>query len=135
MKYIKIITTIIFFIGSCYASLWYGFIKGGEYNANGRFLDAEIKRSNLVKLREGKIDDAIASIEMNMGSDILTAHYTDGSFSKYIIGPWMVETDSDRVFAQRIKEYIENYPYQCHPDKETCDAVLEAIHATSKSDL
>ena len=103
-------------------------MKGWEYNASGEMLEAEQARHNLVNLREGKIDEAIDMLESQMGVNILTAYYSDDTFGKYIIGPSMGSSTANETFSNRVQEYINTYPYKCHPDKDVCEAIKTAVN-------
>jgi len=135
MKYLKPVGYIFLLAICSYASLWYGFMKGWEYNASGEMLEAEQARHNLVNLREGKVEEAIDMLESQMGGNILTAYYSDSSFGKYIIGPTMGSSTANETFSKRVQEYMNKYPYKCHPDKEICDAIKNAVNDMANSTL
>lgn len=128
MKYLKPIGYIVILLSCSYASLWYGFMKGYDFNQSNRLVDAISKVGNLNSIREGKVDEAISSIELQMDTNIIEWHFSDPNFINYIIGMPKNDPNIDSRFVQRIIKYKEANNSKCEINNEVCTAINEALY-------
>ncbi len=114
---------------SCsYASLWYGFAKGYEYQLGSNLADSAFTINSINLIREGKTEEAIDSLERTLDTQILERALVDTKFVKYIVG--LTESDQKAVgiLEKRIIDHRKSTNYKCTNGKEVCETINDFIN-------
>jgi len=128
MNIVKVASYVFILITVSYSSLWYGFIKGYEYNNSHKLADAVFKTAELKAVRSGEIEKAIDLLEQSLNTNIIEYRYSDKDFIKYIIGLPKPEKETHEKLIQQIRKYRESTSYKCESDKQVCDAISEVLN-------
>ncbi|MCP5077627.1 MAG: hypothetical protein GY951_06170 [Psychromonas sp.] len=123
MKIARVFITFIIIACCSYASLWYGFAKGYQYEVGENLVDSVTTSKVLTLMREGKNKEAIELLEGMLDTQIIERSVSDREFIKYIIGLPKPDKKVDQRLKEHITQYRKSTNYECTLAKPACEII------------
>lgn len=133
MKKTHLLIGLVIVIGCSYASLWFGFAKGYQFELGQNLAESVTTSKALAFIREGKDKEAIDLLEGMLDTQIVERSVLDKKFVKYIIGMSESDMEVEQKLEGLIIQYRKSTNYNCAEPKPVCDIINGFLNGSEQA--
>ncbi len=133
MKKTQLLIGFVIVIACSYISLWFGFVKGYQYELGQNLAESVTTSKVLALIREGKDEEAIGLLESMLDTKIVERSVSDKKFVKYIIGMSASDVEVEQKLEGLIIQYRNSTNYSCAEPKPVCDIINGFLNGSEQA--